>query len=476
MTCGVSVLAFQSIDNLSLRSFVHLIVIISIAANSPNLNSSCFSTCTIKSIMSTVSRGRIPPLRYSSSQSLLGLERVVPKRSPLFQDSSSASRASLNKPLPPIPCPRKPSSVYSLQVEDVIDLYADRGPKDERSPSRIFLSARDYDLTYSQNSSLGLTESRLQSDIFSQQESDVLAINDWLQTIKSNTPKSASDLGTKSSFLQTQSSREVDSYSASSVSKMNKQRPREHRKPTSNRAISPSSPPSFHNVQYEVEVSYPETPISSRIVDVVDHSLVPNPLRSSQLAGSENPNGHPSRTLSGPSAADIEKLRLSIRNRLRRSFRSSVSSTEKKENRRAMSVASAKYPNMNLPSPGLRERINSKASQRRASIQRGLSNAYDTLTNFSIKPKSRTPDNTSSKKQTRGPRSPAIPITPYQQMGPKAWESPPKPPKHKSATKLHVPFFNRQHSVKESEKRREALKKQISVVGVADEPYDGHYI
>ncbi|MCJ1234437.1 hypothetical protein MMC14_002398 [Varicellaria rhodocarpa] len=426
--------------------------------------------------MSTVSRDRIPPLQYSSSQSLLGLERVVPKRSPLFQDSSSASRASLNKPLPPTPCPRKPSSVYSLQVEDIIDLYADRGPKNERLPSGIFLPARDFDLTHSQNSSLGLTESRLRSGIFSQQESDVLAIKDWLQTIKSSIPKSTSDLGTNSSFLQTESSTDIDSYSASSISKMNKQRPREHRRSTSNRPISPSSPPSFHSVQYEVEVNYPETPISSRIVDVVDHSLVPNPLRSSRLVGSDNPNSHFSRTSSGPSAADIENLRLSIRNRLRKSFRSSVASTEKKENRRAMSVASAKYPNMNLPSPRLRERINSKASQRRASIQRGLSNAYDTLTNFSIKPKFRTPDSTLSNKQTRGPRSPAIPITPYQQMGPKAWESPPKPTKHKSATKLHVPFFTRQHSVKESEKWREALKKQIMVVGVADEPYDGHYI
>ena len=357
--------------------------------------------------MSIASRDRLPPLRYSQSYGLRGLERVTPQKSPL----SRTFRDSLYKPLPPVPNPRRVSSVYSLQVDDIIDLYTDWSLKDEQLYQKIFFSTTAVDSAYSRNSSIKVTEARLRSRYLTQQESDILAINDWLEAIKAKTAKSGSSLQLNTSSSPTKSTRgasspptrsprEVSPRSLAPISKMNKPQSRE-----------PSTPSTFHSVQYEVEVNYPDAPLSPRIVDVVDHSLVPSPLRASQHGGSDKTTSRLSRASTG-SASDMDKIRNSIRNRLRKSHQAADASNERKENRRAMSVASAKYPNMNLPPSGWRERINSAASERRVSIQQSVSHVCESLTNLSIKPKQKPAVNPLSPTPKRGPRGPTMPIAP----------------------------------------------------------------
>ena len=87
----------------------------------------------------------------------------------------------------------------------------------------------------------------------------------------------------------------------------------------------------------------------------------------------------------------------------------------------------------------------------------------------------------------RGVRSPAIPITPYQQMGPKAWELEElekAPARNVSARKLFFGRRNGKEKEKEKEeRRREQLKKKIKLVessaktsigiGVLEQPLEG---
>ena len=73
-----------------------------------------------------------------------------------------------------------------------------------------------------------------------------------------------------------------------------------------------------------------------------------------------------------------------------------------------------------------KSRLGSIASNRRASIQHGIEGMYETLTSFSLSPAKHKPssmqlDNTGKVRNTRE-RSPAIPLTPYQMIGAKAFE------------------------------------------------------
>ncbi|KAL9101834.1 MAG: hypothetical protein Q9187_009195 [Circinaria calcarea] len=120
---------------------------------------------------------------------------------------------------------------------------------------------------------------------------------------------------------------------------------------------------------------------------------------------------------------------------------------------------------------------------------------YDTLTNISIGPSKFKPSLNLKKRTTipRDMRSPAIPITPYQYLGAKAWEASPKSPKPKSAKKKHFSLPSKLDSPtkwyklssrgsnkasageKEAEKRREELRKRIVVIGAADQFPDGRH-
>ncbi len=121
-------------------------------------------------------------------------------------------------------------------------------------------------------------------------------------------------------------------------------------------------------------------------------------------------------------------LRDSVRAYARKAFHLRQSTAQEKEKKRVMSVASAKYAFMEPPSLTRRPSAFSISTERRASIQRGVATVKERvskLANWSPVP------GTNDKKSPipRELRSPAIPITPYQQLGTKAWEPPSRPPR-----------------------------------------------
>ena len=278
----------------------------------------------------------------------------------------------------------------------------------------------------------------------------------------------------------------------------------------------PNNPIAFRTVEYEPEY-FPEPPISARITDVVDQSLVPSPLRFSKSDDSDRASSQYSgNAKNGETERPV--WRRSIRTSREKSFPVSKISAEEKKIKRALSAASAKYPHMNLQPPPWRERLNSVASQQRASMHQGPSNVYETLRRLSSgSGKSKHISTAHPKKRVHIPRelrSPAIPVTAYQTYGTKAWEKSPKSlkspkpklPKQKSpeaqpsesgsgtsdtARKKGFPLLPKtlvqpiwqsvggkgreKHSSKgkASEKRREELKKKIVVIGLADQYPDG---
>ncbi|KAL8825437.1 MAG: hypothetical protein Q9191_004418 [Dirinaria sp. TL-2023a] len=163
-------------------------------------------------------------------------------------------------------------------------------------------------------------------------------------------------------------------------------------------------------------------PMSPRIIDVVDHSLVPSPLRFDSTEEVDEP---PSRFSSDSSSSSLHGgLGDTLRKKAREAF-SSHRGTPEPSDSQHLSQSSKKS----------KSRVSSGASHERVSIQHGLDDMYDTLASIYVpSPKSKptTPKTTAlaleNAPKTRSPRtpreqhSPAIPITPYQKVGPKAWE------------------------------------------------------
>ena len=463
-----------------------------------------------ESIMSRDTRER-PPLRFaqSSSSSLRGLEQVIPKKSPLSEIFKQPVESPLDKPLPPTP--RKPSSLYTTEEEPTLDSYFERGPKDEILPSYIFISPTQSLIDYPEKPVGSLTRPKLQGDETEKTVSDSGQIKKWLNTPPLVTPRARSERETYTQLSTVESLEISRSHQrAKESTKMAEKRADEYR-----RALSsyPDDSIAFRTVEYEPEY-FPEAPISARIVDVVDHSLVPSPLRLSRFE--DNPRTSSQLYRNAPDTdTNRHGLRQSIRLSVGKAFRASKPSAEENEGHRALSVASAKYPQMSLQPPLWRERLSSVASQHRANMQQGLSSMYETvrrLSNGSSKLKPITvPPPRKRAAIPRELRSLAIPVTPYQTYGTKAWELAPKSPNSKpskrkwpktkppkpesskadSANKKRFPLLPKslaqpiwqsmggkgweRQSGKEkaSEKRREELKKKIVVIGLADQYPDG---
>ena len=166
------------------------------------------------------------------------------------------------------------------------------------------------------------------------------------------------------------------------------------------------------------------SPMSPRITDVVDQTLVPSPLRFSNLEDGQEPE---SRFSSDSSEAGSlhSSLRDSIKKTARKAFHSHKETQGETDNQHL------------APPPKSNSRIGSVGSGRRVSLQHGIEDMYDTLTSlYSTSPKAKvvTPKSATSKpaamdfentRKVRLPReyrSPAIPMSPYQKLGPKAWE------------------------------------------------------
>ncbi|KAA6415588.1 MAG: hypothetical protein FRX48_00304 [Lasallia pustulata] len=382
---------------------------------------------------------RRPPLQHeeSASSSLNGMEKVISRGSIPFDIFEDLIEKYLDKPLPPTP--RKPSSVYSTHKEEIIDSYRERRHRSEIESTEIFLKPTTYSAGISKISNMKPERPQLAQQAHAESDS---IVERWHTRQRA---QRTTEVGTGSA---SKLHRSHSSHADNSVDGSPTNKPRVSSRKAEAlandyrdalRGRSPA-PPVIEAIPYYPENDYFPSPISATITDVVDHSLIPHPLRVSSLE-SERPSSHFSMTSSD---SDPDRIHLRVRDSLkayaRKAFRLPKASAEEIERERIISIAEAKYPLMSPPSSRRPSRLESIASQRRASIQQGLSHMYDTITSFSIgssKPKSGT--ETSSSQIWRELRSPAIPTTAYQQLGPKAWEAP-KSPRIKSPSKRHNPF------------------------------------
>lgn len=386
---------------------------------------------------------RRPPLQHeeSASSSLNGLEKVISRGSIPFDIFEDLIEKYLDKPLPPTP--RKPSSVYSRHMEEIVGSYRDSRPRDEIEPTEFFLKPTTYDSSTSRI--LDTRPARPQLNHQAHAESDTV-VDRWHTRQRTDRTTEVRS-GSASNLRRSRSSR-IDSFVGRSPFAKPKKSTRkaetlatEYREAL--RGRSPA-PPVIEAIPYYSENDYFPSPISATITDVVDHSLMPQPLRVSSF-DSERPSSHFSMTSSD---SDTDRVHHGVRDSLkayaRKAFHLPKASAEDKERERIISNAEAKYPYMSPPSSRRPSRLGSIASQRRASIQQGLSHMYDTITSLSIGP-AKMKYSTDAKKRaqiSKELRSPAIPTTAYQQLGTKAWETPksPKSPKLKSPSKRHFSF------------------------------------
>lgn len=164
--------------------------------------------------------------------------------------------------------------------------------------------------------------------------------------------------------------------------------------------------------------------MSPRITDVVDNSLVPSPLRFSSVDYNEPESRFSSDTSSASDAGSCHSgLRSSVKSYAKKTFSKAGVTPEVMDR-----VASPPKPKDKVASPQKpKSRLGSMASQRRASLQHGIEEMYDTLTSFSLGPGKRKPAAmefvaNGKARVPREQRSPAIPLTPYQLIGAKAFE------------------------------------------------------
>lgn len=184
------------------------------------------------------------------------------------------------------------------------------------------------------------------------------------------------------------------------------------------------------------DYSYLPSQMSSRITNVIDQSLLPPPLRYSRHEEKSRPSSHFS-TSSSESYGFPYGVRDSIRTYARKALR-----LDKKTHKKTQSGTS-EMPLVSSLAPRRPSTTDSTIGQRRGSIQQGISNMYDTLASFSIqptKPKPKPPasiqiPDENKVRVPRGIRSPAIPTTPYQKLGRESWEKP------KSGKRLKSPDF-----------------------------------
>ena len=151
--------------------------------------------------------------------------------------------------------------------------------------------------------------------------------------------------------------------------------------------------------------------LSPRITDVVDESLLPSPLRFSDVTYDE-----PTSYFSSDSSSDGGSCQSGIRGSMK-------SYAKKKLSKRKDTPEVTEATHLTSPQKP-KSRLGSTVSQKRASKQHGIEDMFDTLTSFSLSPgRPETPATELEKNRiSRERRSPAIPLKPYQMMGAKAFE------------------------------------------------------
>ncbi|KAL8738452.1 MAG: hypothetical protein Q9181_000766 [Wetmoreana brouardii] len=329
-------------------------------------------------------------------------------------------QAQLNKPLPPTP--RKPSSVYSMHRGEEGQSRQHKA-RNDLLPSSVSLPPATYRSSTSRLPDPTPARPKLTREAQTHAASDPIIVR---RRDQEQQPRKSAHVPNLQQELS------LDSLSISASRRLSGKEPiveepdsaEKHadvytpvlstRSPVG--AVSPSG-------QRYVDPRRTPSPMSGRITDVIDQSLIPAPLRFASFDESERP---PSRfsSSSSESVSAHDAIRRSIRGMARKAFHFRKESKSSDDTDWA---AFTRFQEKTSLTPRRQSRIGSFAGQRRASLQHSISGMYDTLTSLTTPSKGPkpTPVTTNAPPKLHKPRirSPAIPLSPYQAMGPKAWET-----------------------------------------------------
>ncbi|KAI4247731.1 MAG: hypothetical protein L6R40_001317 [Gallowayella cf. fulva] len=375
--------------------------------------------------MSSVLHSPRPQLRRapSTTSSLAGMEKPLrsEETSPfeIYQDPIELylDRVQVNKPLPPTP--RKPSSVYSMhrENEDHIQHYTSQN---DLLPSSVFLAPATYRSSTSRLPDPVPIRPKLT------REAQTHAVSDPVIERRRN-QKEQQGVSTHMTNLHQEWSADTGSTAMSraisSQQSSTKGAEQFADNYTSVLHTRSSVMPTFTTEEYHVTQQQPLSPMSPRITDVVDQSLMPAPLQFISFEESERP---PSRFSSSSSEVGSHSggIRNSLRGVARKAFHLKKESQTTGDTDWA---AFDRYQERRGSTPRRQSRLGSLVSQRRASIQQSIAGMYDTLANLTTTSKGAKPPRIvtegSAKHHKPRIRSPAIPLSPYQIQGPKVWET-----------------------------------------------------
>ena len=394
------------------------------------------------------------------------------------------------KPLPPTP--RRPSSVYSVQPSEIEPSHDNStyGTIVDQYFGNELLQPKTYRASASKIPDQAPLRPKLLKDTQSHAASDPIVERRRAEQSQNRYPK-----GTTYEKGMNHSTQNAKQHAEDYESVLH-----------SRTSVLPSIVPD----QLYSDTGLLPSKMSPRITDVVDQSLVPSPLRFSNY---DEPGSRFSSDSSSDAGSCQSGLRDSVKSYARKTFSKRSFTPEPVDKDK---------PNSASP-PKTKSRLGSMASQRRASLQHGIEEMYDTLTNFSLSPAKQKPpvmqlETNSKVRIPREQRNPAIPLTQYQMIGVKAFEDagssnpsktgflpslssrgsrrkpgtstrspdPPSPespsPKRPVVKKWAAAFQSKTTRMEsaigletnrvkrsKSEKKRAELKKKITVVGLGDD-------
>ena len=378
--------------------------------------------------MASAMRSERPQLKRakSTTSSLAGMEKPYTPReiSPfeIYQDPVDMylDPTQLNKPLPPTP--RKPSSVYSVQREE----QQQSRPHEIRNdllPSSVFLSPTMYRSSTSRLPDPTPTRPQLIRQAQTHAVSDPVIrrgrVRDAQPGVSARVPNLRQELAFESLSISRTQNSQIEEVAPIDVDRAEQHAGTYTAVLHTRSSVLPVTTPE----RYHVSERRTPSPMSGRITDVVDQSLIPAPLQISSLDESERP---PSRFSDSSSEAEShhDGLRNSIRGMARKAFHLRNDSKDTDDTDWA---AFTRFQEKTSLTPRRQSRVGSFVGQRRQSLQHSISGMYETLTNLTAPSKGPRPApvTTDGPNKPRKPRvrSPAIPVSPYQEMGPKAWET-----------------------------------------------------
>ncbi|KAL8817523.1 MAG: hypothetical protein Q9223_003656 [Gallowayella weberi] len=362
----------------------------------------------------------------------------------IYQDpiELALDQIHLDKPLPPTP--RKPSSVYSMHREDEVQIRH-RRLQNDLIPSSVLLAPTTYRSSTSRLPDQISNRPKLTREAATHAASD--SVIDWRREQKEQRGVSAHVHNLQHEWsVDTGSTTTSEPVSSRKSSFEGPNTAEQHADNyTSVLHTRSSVVPAFTTAEYHFTQQV-FSPLSPRITDVVDQSLVPAPLQFTSFEEGERP---PSRF--STSSSELESHRDGIRNSLKDTARKAFHLKKGfKVTNETDYAAFDRFQERRGSTPRRQSRIGSLVSQRRASIQQSIAGMYDTLTSLATPTKGAKPlpvvTNGPARAHKPRIRSPAIPLSPYQLQGPKVWETSSKASllsqDGKSEIRFSTPIYN----------------------------------